>query len=103
MHGSEQACTSTPYAAGAAYVDGEIVSIAEARMPITDWGFTRSDVTYDVVHVWKGSSSGLMIICIASRARVQRFALTQSCRTRQCTKLSLIVCALLVCVMPMWR
>ena len=45
---------TNPYAAGAAYIDGEYVPLAEARIPITDWGFIRSDVTYDVVHVWKG-------------------------------------------------
>ncbi|MCP5150580.1 MAG: aminotransferase class IV [Ectothiorhodospiraceae bacterium] len=39
---------------GAAWVDGRIVPIAEASIPVTDWGFTRSDVTYDVVHVWHG-------------------------------------------------
>ena len=40
---------------GAAFVDGRYVPIGEARLPLLDWGFTRSDVTYDVVHVWKGS------------------------------------------------
>ena len=40
---------------GAAFVDGTYVPIGEARLPLLDWGFTRSDVTYDVVHVWKGS------------------------------------------------
>ncbi len=40
---------------GAAFVDGDYVPIGEARLPLLDWGFTRSDVTYDVVHVWKGS------------------------------------------------
>jgi branched-chain amino acid aminotransferase len=40
---------------GAAWIDGHFVPIGEARIPITDWGFTRSDVTYDVVHVWRGS------------------------------------------------
>lgn len=40
---------------GAAIVDGKVVPIAEAKLPLTDWGFTRSDVTYDVVHVWKGA------------------------------------------------
>ena len=40
---------------GAAIVEGKIVPIAEAKLPLTDWGFTRSDVTYDVVHVWKGA------------------------------------------------
>lgn len=42
------------YANGAAFVDGSYVPLAEARIPITDWGFIHSDVTYDVVHVWKG-------------------------------------------------
>ena len=42
------------YSAGAAFVDGEYVPVSEANISIMDWGFTRSDVTYDVVHVWKG-------------------------------------------------
>jgi branched-subunit amino acid aminotransferase/4-amino-4-deoxychorismate lyase len=40
---------------GVAFVEGEYLPIGEARLPLLDWGFTRSDVTYDVVHVWKGS------------------------------------------------
>ena len=43
------------YANGAAFVDGQFVPIAEARVPILDWGFLRSDATYDVAHVWRGS------------------------------------------------
>ncbi len=46
---------SNPFSNGAAFIDGGYVPIAEARLPVLDWGFTRSDVTYDVVHVWKGS------------------------------------------------
>ena len=46
---------SEAYAAGAAFVDGRFVPIAEARVPILDWGFLRSDATYDVAHVWRGS------------------------------------------------
>lgn len=42
------------FAEGAAFMDGAYVPIGEARIPILDWGFTRSDVTYDVVHVWSG-------------------------------------------------
>ena len=42
------------YPEGAAFIDGEVVPIAEARIPILDWGFLRSDCTYDVVHVWHG-------------------------------------------------
>lgn len=39
---------------GAAFIDGAYVPIAEAKIPILDWGFIRSDCTYDVVHVWNG-------------------------------------------------
>jgi len=45
---------SEAYEAGAAFVDGRFVPIAEARVPILDWGFLRSDATYDVAHVWRG-------------------------------------------------
>lgn len=38
---------------GVAWIEGEFVDISEARIPILDWGFLRSDATYDVVHVWK--------------------------------------------------
>jgi len=41
-------------AAGVAYIDGDYCPIAEARIPVLDWGFLRSDATYDVVHVWQG-------------------------------------------------
>jgi branched-chain amino acid aminotransferase len=47
--------TGGRYAAGAAFVDGEYVPVVEARVPILDWGFLRSDATYDVAHVWRGS------------------------------------------------
>ncbi len=40
---------------GAAYIDGQFVPMAEARIPIGDWGFLHSDATYDVAHVWQGS------------------------------------------------
>ncbi len=43
-----------PFAAGAAYLDGEFLPLAEAKIPITHWGYRRSDVTYDVVSVWDG-------------------------------------------------
>mgnify|MGYP001811622955 FL=1 len=39
---------------GAAYVDEQLVPIAEAKISILDWGFLHSDATYDVSHVWKG-------------------------------------------------
>jgi branched-chain amino acid aminotransferase len=40
---------------GSAWIAGRLRPIEEAGIPITDWGFTRSDVTYDVVHVWRAS------------------------------------------------
>ena len=38
---------------GVAYIDGGFCPISEARIPVLDWGFLRSDATYDVVHVWR--------------------------------------------------
>jgi branched-chain amino acid aminotransferase len=35
-------------------MNGEFIQLSEAKIPILDWGFLRSDATYDVVHVWKG-------------------------------------------------
>jgi branched-chain amino acid aminotransferase len=43
-----------PWSKGAAYLDGAFLPLAEAKLPITDWGYRRSDVTYDVVSVWDG-------------------------------------------------
>jgi branched-chain amino acid aminotransferase len=43
---------SSNFADGAAYVGGRFVPIQEAAIPVTDWGFTRSDAVYDVVHVF---------------------------------------------------
>ena len=38
---------------GSAWIDGKFVKLAEAKISILDWGFLRSDATYDVVHVWQ--------------------------------------------------
>lgn len=43
-----------PFSSGCAWIHDEFVPISEARIPITDMGFTRSDLTYDVVSVWNG-------------------------------------------------
>jgi len=43
------------FSQGAAFVRGEYVPIGRACVPITDWGFLRSDATYDVVTVWEGA------------------------------------------------
>ena len=39
---------------GCAYIDGEYFPIAEASIPILDTGFSRSDLTYDVVSQGEG-------------------------------------------------
>jgi branched-chain amino acid aminotransferase len=41
------------YPPGTAFIDGKFVPISEAKISILDWGFLRSDATYDVVHVWR--------------------------------------------------
>ena len=51
---AEQESPRGGFAEGAAFVDGRYVPVSEARVSVLDWGFSRSDVTYDVVHVWKG-------------------------------------------------
>jgi len=43
------------WSAGAAFIDDGFVPIEAAKISVLDWGFTHSDVTYDVVHVWKGA------------------------------------------------
>ncbi len=43
-----------PWPAGAAWIDGSYCPIEEARISVLDLGVTRSDCTYDVVHVWDG-------------------------------------------------
>ena len=39
---------------GVAYVEGRYCPMSEAKISVLDWGFLRSDATYDVAHVWRG-------------------------------------------------
>ncbi len=43
-----------PWAGGAAWIDGRYCPVEEAKISVLDLGVTRSDCTYDVVHVWRG-------------------------------------------------
>ncbi|CRG88632.1 hypothetical protein PISL3812_05663 [Talaromyces islandicus] len=43
-----------PFARGVAWVEGELVPLHEARIPLLDQGFMHSDLTYDVPSVWDG-------------------------------------------------
>ena len=36
-------------------MNGQIIPVSEAKISVFDWGLTRSDITYDVVHVWEGA------------------------------------------------
>lgn len=47
--------TRNAFASGCAWIEGEYMPVQEARIPILDAGFVRSDLTYDVVGVWEGS------------------------------------------------
>ncbi|GAA0786037.1 branched-chain amino acid--2-keto-4-methylthiobutyrate aminotransferase [Roseibium denhamense] len=40
---------------GAAWMDGRIMPIADASIPLNDWGLIHSDITYDVVPVLDGA------------------------------------------------
>jgi branched-chain amino acid aminotransferase len=39
---------------GSAYVDGRIVPVEEAYVPLLDWGFLRSDACQETISVWNG-------------------------------------------------
>ena len=44
----------TDLSQGAAFINDQYVPVAEASVPVLDWGFLHSDATYDVAHVWQG-------------------------------------------------
>lgn len=43
-----------PFAKGVAWIEGELVPLKQARIPLMDQGFLHSDLTYDVPAVWDG-------------------------------------------------
>jgi branched-subunit amino acid aminotransferase/4-amino-4-deoxychorismate lyase len=46
--------STNPFADGVAWVEGKLVPVHEARIPLMDQGFLHSDLTYDVPSVWDG-------------------------------------------------
>jgi branched-chain amino acid aminotransferase len=52
--GVRESAARGPWPAGAAWIDGGYRPIEEAKISVLDLGVTRSDCTYDVVHVWRG-------------------------------------------------
>jgi branched-chain amino acid aminotransferase len=61
---------------GCAFADGAYVALSEARISLFDWGFTRSDATYDVASVWKGAFFRLDTHIERFFASLQRLRLT---------------------------
>jgi branched-subunit amino acid aminotransferase/4-amino-4-deoxychorismate lyase len=51
---AERAASGNPAREGLAWIEGAFVPLAEARIPLLDQGFLRSDLTYDVPAVWDG-------------------------------------------------
>ena len=43
-----------PLSSGAAWMNGQVMPLSEASLPVNDWGLIHSDITYDVVPVWNG-------------------------------------------------
>ncbi|CAN7218092.1 MULTISPECIES: aminotransferase class IV [unclassified Variovorax] len=71
---------------GVAFVRGNYVPIAEAAIPITDWGFLRSDATYDVVTVWEGAFFRLDAHLERFMCSCERFRLDPGLTTAQITE-----------------
>ena len=47
--------TSSPYAGGVAWIEGNTSPPRMRKISIFDTGFGHSDVTYTVAHVWHGN------------------------------------------------
>ncbi|KIX00308.1 uncharacterized protein Z518_10447 [Rhinocladiella mackenziei CBS 650.93] len=50
----EMTYETNPFSKGVAWVEGELVPLSQARIPLMDQGFLHSDLTYDVPAVWDG-------------------------------------------------
>ena len=47
--------TRGEFEGGSVFIEGDWKPLSEGKISLFDWGFTRSDVTYDVVSAWKGA------------------------------------------------
>lgn len=57
-------------------MDGQIIPIQEAKISVLDWGLTRSDITYDVVHAWEGAFFRLEDYINRFETSIQKLRLT---------------------------
>ncbi|PSN67026.1 D-aminoacid aminotransferase-like PLP-dependent enzyme [Corynespora cassiicola Philippines] len=46
--------STNPLAKGVAWIEGDLVPLHQAQIPLLDQGFLRSDLVYDVPSVWDG-------------------------------------------------
>jgi branched-subunit amino acid aminotransferase/4-amino-4-deoxychorismate lyase len=53
-HAGGDRAVRAPWPGGSAWIGGEYCPVEEAKISVLDLGVTRSDATYDVVHVWRG-------------------------------------------------
>ena len=51
--GASSMTATPPWPSGAAWIGGRYCPVEEAKISVLDLGVTRSDATYDVVHVWR--------------------------------------------------
>ncbi|GAM37533.1 hypothetical protein TCE0_024f07530 [Talaromyces pinophilus] len=54
MNDLEATYDKSPFARGVAWIEGDLVPIDKASIPLLDQGFMHSDLTYDVPSVWDG-------------------------------------------------
>ena len=83
------------YASGIAFIDGNFVPIEEARIPLLDWGFLRSDACQDTVSAFDGqffrledhitrfehNFARLRMVCPYDRATIRAIAIESVVRT----------------------
>jgi branched-subunit amino acid aminotransferase/4-amino-4-deoxychorismate lyase len=81
-----------PWPGGAARIDGRYRPVEEAKISVLDLGITRSDCTYDAMHVWDGRFFRLadhLDRFTASLARLRLDPVTTAPRSRpSCTDAS---------------
>lgn len=75
------------FSQGAAWQRGRYLPIAEASIPLTDWGFLRSDAAYDVVTVWDGAFFRLDAHLARFRRSCERFRLDPGVSDAQVTEI----------------
>ena len=92
-----------PFAAGCAWIEGEYVPIGEARIPILDTGFVKSDLTYDVVGVWVAGSSASMTTWRGSSAAASSSGSPRRPRAGNCARSCSVSSAAPVCARHMSR